>query len=100
MTTSNFENGISTDKKGKNLGAFILPDFTKAHTYFKDFDDYLASEWVVTETQVGATQAIANADGGILELVNSAADDDLNSIQKANETYTFESGKKTFPGSE
>lgn len=66
------------------------------HTYFTDFDEYHAVNWTVTETQAGATQALANVDGGVLLLTNSAADNDLNALQKIGESFKFEAGKKLF----
>lgn len=66
------------------------------HTYFTDFDEYHAVNWTVTETQAGATQALANVDGGVLLLTNSAADNDLNALQKVGESFKFEAGKKLF----
>ena len=66
------------------------------HTYFNDFDSYISGNWTVTETQAGATQALTNVDGGVLLLTNSAADDDLNALQKVGESFKFEAGKKLF----
>ena len=88
--------GLSTNKREQNLGRYGLPDATQWHTYFNDFDVFNAAEWVVTETQAGATQLVTDEDGGVLVLTNTAADDDLNAIQLANETFTFTLGKKGF----
>ena len=93
---TNLENGLSTNKRQQNLGRYGLPDPTQWHTYFNDFDIFTAAEWVVTETQAGATQVITDEDGGVLLLTNTAADDDLNAIQLTNETFTFTPGKKGF----
>lgn len=93
---TNLENGLSTNKRQQNLGRYGLPDPTQWHTYFNDFDVFTAAEWVITETQGGATQAVTDEDGGVLVLTNTAADDDLNAIQLTNETFTFTSGKKAF----
>jgi hypothetical protein len=68
-------------------------DPTRFHLFFNDFDQYAAGDWVVTETQAGATQATVSGDGGILALVNSAADNDVNSIQQAFPSFTFADGK-------
>lgn len=66
--------------------------------YFNDFlvsQDYAAGDWVVTETQAGATQAIAaDVVNGALLLTNSAADDDVNQLQGAEEWLKLSSGKK------
>ncbi len=93
MTTSRFTNGVTTAKSTEPMGQFILPDVTKAHVYFNDFDEYTAADWVVTEVGV-ATQALADADGGVLLVTNAAADDDSSFSQKVGESFLFQAGKK------
>lgn len=93
-TPTNYPGGVSNVYTYQTLGSFLDTDPSAAHMYFNDFDIYTAGDWTVTETQAGATQAITNADGGILALVNSAADDDLNAIQLSKETFKFEAGKE------
>lgn len=95
-TPTRFPGGVTTAAKSTTLGQFGLPDPTGWHTFFDDFDRYAAAEWVVTETQAGATQALTDADGGVLLLTNSAADDDLNALQKVGESFLMEAGKKAF----
>lgn len=94
MPTTNFPYGVTNAAEGSALSDFVSVDPTKVHQYFEDFDYYVAAGWTVTETQAGATQALTNADGGILALVNSAADDDLNAMQKVGESFLFETKKK------
>jgi hypothetical protein len=72
------------------------PAATLYHTYFEDFDYYTAANWTVTETQAGATQALTDGDGGLLLLTNTAADNDLVSLQKVGESFRFASGKPLF----
>lgn len=96
MTTSRFINGVTNNTKENILGQLIDTDPTRLHTYFNDFDTYVAGDWTVTETQAGATQALTNGDGGILLLTNSAADDDLVALNKVGESFLMESGKKAF----
>lgn len=91
-----FPGGVTTARAISTLGQFGLPDPTGWHTFFDDFDTYTAGAWTVTETQAGATQALTDADGGILLLTNSAADDDLNAMQKLGESFLMEAGKKAF----
>ena len=93
MTTSRFTNGVTTAKQTEPMGQFILPDLTKAHVYFNDFDEYTAADWVVTEVGV-ATQALTDADGGVLLVTNAAADDDSSFSQKVGESFLFQAGKK------
>ena len=72
------------------------PDPTRYVRYYNDFHVYTAGDWTVTETQGGATQAIVAGHGGILALVNSATEDDVNSIQLTQETFKFAAARKTW----
>lgn len=90
---SRLPNGVTTVTAQDTLGQFILPAPTQAHTYFNDFDAYLAGEWVVTETGV-ATQVLANLDGGVLLITNDANDNDASFSQKVGESFLFETGKQ------
>lgn len=74
----------------------VQPDPTLFHQYFNDFDAYVAGDWVVTETDSGATQALTAGDGGLLLVTNTAADDDLVALQKTPAAWTFTAGKKLF----
>lgn len=77
---------------------------TDFHEWFNDFDFYLATDWVITETGSG-TRAIAQAKGGVLVITNAAADNDHNMIQlrdvasgQVAEHWKFESGKRMYFG--
>lgn len=94
--TTNSTNGITNIASDNILGQIKQLDPTQAHTYFNDFDTYVAGDWTVTETQAGATQAITNEDGGVLLLTNSADDDDLVALQLSKETFKFEANKPLF----
>ncbi len=50
------------------------------HLWYEDFDFYLATNYVITETGSG-TRAISQADNGILLITNAGADNDVNSLQ-------------------
>jgi len=76
-------NGFTNNQPGSDLGDLMVPDPSTYNMIFDDFDRFTASDWVITETQVGATQGLVAGDGGLLALVNSAANADLNSIQWA-----------------
>ena len=91
-----FPNGVTNVADNALFADMVQPDPTKFHTYFNDFDTYAAGDWVVTETDAGATQALTAGDGGLLLLTNSAADDDLVALQKTPAAFTFTAGKKTF----
>ena len=94
--TTRFPNGVTNVGEQSLFAAMGQLAATKFHTYFEDFDYYTAADWTVTETQAGATQALADGDGGLLLLTNTAADDDLVALQKVGESFRFEAGKKLF----
>ena len=94
--TTNSTNGITNIAADNILGQIKQLDPSQAHSNFNDFDNYIAGDWTVTETQVGATQAITNEDGGVLLLTNSAADDDLVALQLSKETFKFAVNKPLF----
>ena len=96
MTTTRFPNGITNVGEQSLFAELGQPAATIFHTYFEDFDYYTAGDWTVTETDAGATQALADGDGGLLLITNTAADNDLVSLQKKGESFRFESGKALF----
>lgn len=72
-----------------------------AHVFFDDFDKFAAADWTVTTTEAGAgsaTEALANADGGVLLLTNAAGDDDLDFLQKVGESFKPEAGHRLWFG--
>jgi hypothetical protein len=91
-----YPSGVTNVTKQQTLGMYPDTDPTKTHTFFDDFDQYRSGEWTVTETQAGATQAVVDADGGILALTNSAADNDVNQLQKVGESFRLEVGKEAW----
>lgn len=98
-TPTRFTNGVTTVPKSDVLGAFGLPDPSEWHTYFNDFDTYTAADWTITTTEAGAgsaTEALTNADGGVLLITNDDADNDADFFNKIGESFKFETGKKLF----
>lgn len=89
-TTTRFPNGATNVEKPVTLGDYIAQDPSKAHQFFDDFDTYTAAQWTVTETDAAATEALLNADGGVLRLTNTAADNDLIAMQKVGESFLFD----------
>lgn len=82
--TTNFLGGVANVAESTTLGRYIAPDPTAVHQWFDDFDNFEADQWLITTTEAGtgnATEAIANADGGILVLTNDDADDDADFLQ-------------------
>ena len=96
LLVTRFPNGVTNVGEDSPFADLAMPAPTKFHTYYEDFDYYVAANWTVTETQAGATQALTDGDGGLLLITNTAADNDLVSLQKVGESYRFASGKELF----
>jgi hypothetical protein len=99
---SNFLGGVTQDAESANLASLPFPDPTACHTWFDDFDDYVAGQWTITETGSG-TRAVGDLDGGVLVITNAASDNDHNYLQwsgdtsgATRETWTFTAGKKSW----
>lgn len=89
--------GISNVRPEAPLGAMGQLDPTKFHTFFDDFDRYVAADWTLTTTEAGAgsaTEALTDADGGALLITNDAADNDADFFQKVGESFKFVAGKQ------
>lgn len=89
--------GVTNATPSGTFGNFGAMDPTKYHVYFNDFDTYVAADWTITTTEAGAgdaTEALTNADGGVLLITNDAADDDADFFQKVGESFKFTSGKQ------
>lgn len=97
LQVTRFPGGIS-NKPENDIWGGSMPylDPTIFHEYFEDFDYFTAANWTVTETQAGATQALLDGNGGLLLLTNSAADNDINQVQKVGESFLPAVGKKFF----
>lgn len=104
--TTNFTHGVTNAARTSTLGDFGMPDPTTWHVWFDDFDNYVPAQWVITTTEAGAgsaTEAVSNADGGILLVTNDAADNDADFFQYSGddasgtvETFKFALGKRLF----
>lgn len=72
--------------------------------YFNDFvkpTDYDTNDWTVSTTEAGngaATEAIADANGGVLVITNDDSASDADYLKLGKETFTFASGKKLYFG--
>lgn len=95
-TVTRLPNGIGTRSIDDIFSDLKYPDPTRYHQFFDDFDRYAAADWTVTETDSGATEALTDGDGGLLLITNTAADNDLVSLQKVGESFKFAAGKKLF----
>lgn len=85
-----------------NVGPDVLTSSLKKmdpllyQDFMDDFNDFVPTAWTVTETQAGATQANTAGAGGLLLLTNSAANNDVNQIQKPAGSFLPVAGKRTF----
>lgn len=98
-TPTRFTNGVTNNTKENILGQLSQLDPTTLHTYFNDFDTYTAADWTITTTEAGsgsATEALTDADGGVLLITNDDADNDADFFNKVGESFLFELGKKLF----
>lgn len=87
--------GVTNAKKEQNFGMMGQLDPSKFHSYFQDFDHYVAGDWTITSVGA-ATQALTDVDGGALLITNAAADDNSSFLNKKGESFKFELGKKLF----
>ena len=97
--TTHFSGGVSNTQTGDPLYKYGMLDPTKWHTLFNDFDTYTVADWTITTVEAGsssATEALADADGGVLLITNDNADDYSDFLQLSAETYKFASNKKLF----
>lgn len=78
--STNLLGGVVQVPQPGTLGNLTFPSPVDNHTWVSDFDDYDATQWVITEVGSG-TRAVANADGGILVITNAGSDDDHNYLQ-------------------
>ena len=94
-----FLGGVSSATSTTTLGEFGALDPTKYHTYFNDFDTYTAADWTITTTEDGssdATEALTDADGGVLLITNDNGDNDRDFFNKKGESFAFNVGKQTW----
>lgn len=95
-TPTRFPNGVSVGAAGKFAHDLQIPDPSRFHVYFNDFDEYVAADWTMTESGAGATQALTDADGGVLLLTNTATDDHTINFSKVGESFRWETGQPIF----
>lgn len=94
---THYDNGVTNAEKRDTLGTMGQLDPTLFHTYWNDFDTYVAGDWTITTVEAGAgsaTEALTDADGGVLLITNDDADNDSDFFNKVGESFTFESQKK------
>lgn len=80
---SHASSGITNRFASDQMGALRTMDPSVYNAWTDDFFNFTAADWVITETQAGATQAIVDGGGGWLALTNSAGATDVNQVQWA-----------------
>jgi hypothetical protein len=94
-----FSSGLSTSPRGSMMSKVGVIDPSAWHVFFDDFDKFVVGDWTITTTEAGAgsaTEALGDADGGVLVVANDAADDDADFFQKVGEGFLIEAGKRAF----
>ena len=95
--TTHFTSGVTNVGASGTSGKLKMPAPQKYHTYFNDFDTYLASDWTITTTEGGsgnASEALGDGAGGLLVITNEDADNDNDFFQLVKEGFKFESTKQ------
>jgi hypothetical protein len=92
MPTTNLPIGVTNSPLGSVLQSYVDADPTVVHQYWNDFDVYTAGDWTNTATGA-ATNAVTAGDGGILSMANSAANNDLDSLQLKAASFQITQGK-------
>lgn len=96
MAPTRFPGGVTNVASTKDTGMLPFPDPTRYHVYFNDFDEDLVG-WTETATSAGtgtSAAAIADADGGILQITTAANENDGLFIESQGESFLMEAGKK------
>lgn len=96
-----YPNGVTNVAKTDPLGMFGMPDPTKWHVYFNDFDQDIPSDWTETATSAGtgtSAAAVTDADGGVLRITTAANEDDGLFIESPGESFLIEAGKSFHQG--
>lgn len=96
MTTTNFPDGVTNASYDGANGQMPFPDPTLWHTYFNDFDTYVAGDWVVTLIGNAGTAALTAGNGGLLLITSDTLDNDGVVLQKTPAGFAFSATKKCF----
>lgn len=95
ISTTNEPAGITNAVLNSALSSYGADDPTVFHTYFNDFDVFTAGDWTGTATG-SVTNAVIAGDGGILSMINSAANNDLDSLQLKAASFAIVSNYKAW----
>lgn len=96
-TPSRFPNGVGTTSRNDALNMLGMPDPTKYHVFFDDFNDFDGNMWTETAVSEGTgTSAVTvlDADGGQIRITTAANEDDGLWQEWDSELFKVEAGKK------
>lgn len=88
---SRFQGGVTNVRDTDISSDMPTLDQTRLHNFFADFDYYTAADYVVTKVGTG-TNALVAGDGGVLQMINSAAGSDAVNSQKTPTGFKLVSG--------
>src|SRR5215471_466834 len=94
MTATNFPDGVTNAQTPGPLQTFMSMDPSRVHQYFNDFDVFTAGDFTLSATTPGSvTNGVVAGNGGLLAMVNTAGNNDLNSLQLKAATFNLVQGK-------
>jgi hypothetical protein len=88
-TTTRLPHGLTTTAKNTTLGETTLPDPTKSHQYWEDFDYFVVANWATS-----GTIAQVDEDGGILGFTIATGPTSASSILKDGNSFSVEPNKR------
>lgn len=93
-----FQNGVNNLNTGDLFNSLPVPDLSKLHTYFDDFNFYVNADWTTINPGGGAGVAAlaANADGGRITITTGNVADEDTGIYKIGRGFQLKFGKKAF----
>src|SRR6185312_13208413 len=95
IQTTNLPSGLTNAALESVMSSYGTDDPSVFHTYWNDFDVFTAGDWTNTATG-SVTNAVAAGNGGILSMANSAANNDLDSIQLKAASFAIVAGSKAW----
>lgn len=100
MSMSRLPNGLSTAAKNSALSELGMPDPSKYHVFWDDFNSPpLSTEYTLTAVSVGTgTSAFsaADADGGVARITTAANENDGIFAELIGEGFLMEAGKRAW----
>ena len=90
IQNTNLENGVTNRNAADMFGSMAQLDPTRFHSYMEDFDYFHPLlDWDIVSVG-GGTQALVDADGGVLRQTTGGADNDQEFLLKDEESFEIE----------